>query len=676
MNVYHQVLWMLDHETSPSDFERLSVDLLGREGYHHIVPIGGTQDQGRDAECRFWRGVSDRSSVVAFQFSLQKKWESKLRKDIKTIAASSPDVAELVFVSSQKITGKKQDALRKQLRSQRGWKLTIYPREWLRHRLTEFHPDLTKKYLGIDLPPTVGFWVMSVDFSDSDEEWSTEEFPQLSRETIQAAILESTRKEPAELGNWHRLAKINFAMRNYDAALKAIDEALRFADIEPVLRLDMINLQGAVLAELGMQTNSRPLLVRAKHIFQDAVVKLKRAVDHYNLANVLCALVETDKASVHYLRCLELEPDYAKAWKNYGSLLVHEGDVEGGVGCFDKALSHQPRLIEAHLSKATVLLLFCGKVDDAIRCFETAYGLIPELDNERQHVRYWFSQALLAAGREEDALEQIERGMQLYPDDVYLLNQKAVVLSRLARKSPAYEDKAIQFLSFRASAMPEDFFGLFELIGIFERRGCPETVWPLIEENLPCGPFPLGEIAARANISVSDFRIGFRHARLFHLYRQKCAIEDQYIELHQHGLCSNKAAMAAIHYATMAPFGVLAQRIAAAQKEAFRADVNVYFMDVFQRISDLFIAFGPHWLSEEKPKSRDEQIRLLSIGMMYITDIIVSESARIIGFIAGYHRVPEEMIPKSNKQGWSGFITDNSAKLLERVAVSWEMVKP
>ena len=134
--------------------------------------------------------------------------------------------------------------------------------------------------------------------------------------------------------------------------------------------------------------------------------------------------------------------------------------------------------------------------------------------------------------------------------------------------------------------------------------------------------------------------------------------------------------MAAIHYATMAPFGVLAQRIAAAQKEVFHSDVNVDFMNVFHRISDLFIAFGPHWLSEEKPESRDEQIRLLSIGMMYLTDIIVSESARIIGFIAGYHRVSEEMVPKSNKQGWSDFTADNAAKLLERVAVSWEMVKP
>ena len=140
-------------------------------------------------------------------------------------------------------------------------------------------------------------------------------------------------------------------------------------------------------------------------------------------------------------------------------------------------------------------MLFRSKPDEAIRCFEIAYELVPELDNEQNHVRFWFSQALLATGREEDALAQVERGLRRYPDDVYLLNQKALVLSQLARKSPAYEDEAVEFLTFRASAMPRDYFGLSELIEIFERRGCPEKasrgIWIAVRsrsERLRGGP--------------------------------------------------------------------------------------------------------------------------------------------------------------------------------------------
>ena len=388
---------------------------------------------------------------------------------------------------------------------------------------------------------------------------------------------------------------------------------------------------------------------------------------------MLGALDETDKAADHYLRCLVLKPDYAEAWKNYGSLLVHQGNADAGVGAFDKALSYKPHLVEAHLSKANALLLFCNQADGAVRCFETAYELSPGLDGEWQHVRFWFSQALLATGREEDALAQVEHGLRLHQDDVYLLNQKAMLLSTLARKSPAHEEEAIQFLSFRATAMPGDFFGLAALIEIFERRGCPEKAWLLIEENLRCEPFSLREIAVKANILVSDFRIGFEHERLFRQFRQKYTVEDQFIEMHKRGLRPNKAAMAAIHLATMAPFGVLAQQIAQAREEGFKSDLNPFFDEIFQRIGDLFVAFGPHWLSEERPKSRDEQITLLSVGMMYITDIIVSEAARFTGFFTGYHLIPEEMVPKSNGHDWTDFIADNAAKLVERVALEWEM---
>jgi len=68
MAEFNQILWALDNEIQPGSFERLCVDLLAREGYHHIIPIGGTKDHGRDAELRLWKGSSDTQSVVVFQF--------------------------------------------------------------------------------------------------------------------------------------------------------------------------------------------------------------------------------------------------------------------------------------------------------------------------------------------------------------------------------------------------------------------------------------------------------------------------------------------------------------------------------------------------------------------------------------------------------------------------------
>jgi Restriction endonuclease len=50
--MFNQILWTLDNEMDDAEFERLCTDLLGREGYKDIVPIGGSHDRGRDAESR------------------------------------------------------------------------------------------------------------------------------------------------------------------------------------------------------------------------------------------------------------------------------------------------------------------------------------------------------------------------------------------------------------------------------------------------------------------------------------------------------------------------------------------------------------------------------------------------------------------------------------------------
>lgn len=52
----------------------------------------------------------------------------------------------------------------------------------------------------------------------------------------------------------------------------------------------------------------------------------------------------------------------------------------------------------------------------------------PDIDRKWKYVRYWYSKALMTAGRSEEALKQIE--IALRPGDSYLLNQKASVLSK------------------------------------------------------------------------------------------------------------------------------------------------------------------------------------------------------------------------------------------------------
>jgi tetratricopeptide (TPR) repeat protein len=676
MTGFKQVLWALDNEIDARGFERLCVDLLAREGYHHIVPIGGTKDHGRDAEIRGWRGVADDGAVVTFQFSLQESWERKLREDAEKIAKNCQNVCELVFVSSQAITGAKQDQLRAEFKAQRGWGLKVYSREWFRHRLTEFHQDLAQKYLGVDLAPTVGSSISLTNLNALDEESFSERLGGTSPELVRASILESTRKEPTQVGNWNQLARIEFLLRNYRGALEAINKALQLNPKDPVLLINLTNFKGAILAELGIQEHSRAPLIEAKNIFHNAAQRLKRAGDHFNLANVLGALGEAADAEKHYEQCLQKEPNFAEAWKNLGSLLLQKGARDRAMENFDKALHFKPNLVEAHLSKATAFLVFFERPEEAIRCFELGYELCPELDRKWRYVRYWFSRALLSVGRGKEALLQVEQELSLHPADRYLLNLKASILTKLQREDPAsYEETTVRFLEFRAKAIPEDYSGLAKLTEILTKRGKGDQAWSSIDASLACKPFSLRDIAARAEIGLADFEAGFQNARRYKRFRRRFSLEDHCATFCGYGLDPNPIMLGALGYALIAPFGVIANEIRNARRRNALPDTQMLFGTTLKTVVRLLPLFGAHWLASSDPKDPKEQLRLLSIGIAYMADIVAAETARLIAFTAGSFGLRSQDLFNANDVSWKEVGAELGVRLLEQVCMDWQMVK-
>lgn len=153
----------------------------------------------------------------------------------------------MVFVTSQKVTGAKKDKLKKEFQSKNGWELTIYDREWLRHRLSEFHQDLAKKYLGLDLPPTVCFAVTQLELSGFDEKSADDIFQHSSPELLKASIVANTRKEPQVITHWYNLARIEYLRRDYDSALEAINKALQLETQDKVLKLNLVLNKGTIL---------------------------------------------------------------------------------------------------------------------------------------------------------------------------------------------------------------------------------------------------------------------------------------------------------------------------------------------------------------------------------------------------------------------------------------------
>lgn len=667
-------LWTLDHHLSASDFERLCVDLLIRDGYWRILPIGGTKDHGRDAEGRYWHGKSPEQSVVVFQFSTEQNWEKKLRRDAEKIAAHCPDATAMVFVTSRTVTGEKRDKLSTEFGAQRGWHLAIYDREWLRVRLEEFHPDLARKYLHVDLPNTVSSVASQIRHFALDGPSAKELFRNQSPEQVRTAILESTRREPTVPGHWKSLARIEDYLENFQAALEAVNQALEL-ETDPLERLNLRQMKAAALAERGIQTESKPLLIQAKEFFEEMVTKVHRAQDHYNLANVLSPLHDWAGAEEHYQRSLELDPNYAQAWKNLGTLYLHRDEYEKGMECFDKALQLEPALVEAHLSKGSAWLMFFNEPQKAVACFEAAYALEPELDRRWRHTRGWLSRALTGADRLEPALREAEIGLQRHPDDKYLLNQKAVILSSLWPRDPAYVQRAYDFFVFRAQCVRFDYGGLAELIKLCRVRGDAAAAWPWVELNLESSAHSLQRLLAAAGQTVDDLEVGLEAGRLFEHFREGKRVTDYGYLLFQHGLTPNPAMLAALNFCTLASFGWLERQLRELAKLP-SGKVPAELRDkVLEHVSQIYAGFGADWLTGEKPATREEQTRLLSIGILQMPEVVIAEASRMIGYLGGRHNLTVTGWGET-KADWRDFMADTGVRLMETVLEQWQMLPP
>jgi tetratricopeptide (TPR) repeat protein len=675
MAEFNQILWALDREIQPRDFERLCVDLLAREGYIHIEPVGGTKDQGRDAEIPFWKGESAGRAVLAFQFSLEKTWERKLINDAAKIAKNCPGAVGMVFVTSQPVTGAKRDKLCQDFRTQRGWHFALFEREWLRHRLSEFHQDLAKKYFGLNLPPTVCHAAMQIELADYDDEAAKGIFQGTSPEMVRASVIECTRREPSAVENWRRLARLEYLLRNYDAAIEAINSATQFASQDGHLKLNLELFKASMLAEKGIADGSRPLLIQAKEVFENAVGTLRRAEDHYNLANVLGALGDLDESRRHYRRSLELKPENARTWKNYGSLCINLGDHDFGMQCFEKALKLHPNLVEAHLSKATALLLFFGQADEAIASFQRAYAISPTIDRNWKYIRYWYSRALLVAKKPEEALRQIEIEFMLRPGDKFLLDQKASILSNLRTHNPVYEEKARKFMEFRSKAISNDYEGLAQLIDIYKQRGRPDDAWKAIDRSLAPQPFSLRDIANKAGMTIDDFRLGFKHAHFYRIFRRDLSVEDHYKMLLGHGLRPNRKIIPALNQALIVPFGMTVQQMIVSSNAGFK-NLNVIWIASIVAISKLLPVFGSHWIAPERPSDREDRVNLLALGLLHIFDVVVAEAARQFAYVAARCEIPQGTIEKAQTGDWHTNHGDVAASLFKEVALEWELVKP
>src|SRR5262245_31330540 len=143
------------------------------------------------------------------------------------------------------------------------------------------------------------------------------------------------------------------------------------------------------------------------------------AAAHANRGNALAALGRHQAAVESFDRALATNPDFAEIHLNRGNSLTRLAQREEALASYDRALAIRPDMAEAHFGRA-VVYRDQTRFEDEVPCLDRA------IEFNRNDVvpavyHMYRAEALNQLGRFDDAFAEVERALQIAPDDDEIL---------------------------------------------------------------------------------------------------------------------------------------------------------------------------------------------------------------------------------------------------------------
>jgi tetratricopeptide (TPR) repeat protein/S1-C subfamily serine protease len=131
----------------------------------------------------------------------------------------------------------------------------------------------------------------------------------------------------------------------------------------------------------------------------------------------------------------------AQRWIEYGNQLHRLGKYAEAVSALDRAIALEPNSLNAHYAKGLALNA-SGDNTNALKSLDRAIALVPQVmasnpqtkKSEFYYLWKYRSITLRGLGDNKGALVAISEAIRLEPEDIILLNQKAILLSDLGDK--------------------------------------------------------------------------------------------------------------------------------------------------------------------------------------------------------------------------------------------------
>ena len=227
-----------------------------------------------------------------------------------------------------------------------------------------------------------------------------------------------------DLAGAHRLrANVLGALGRREEALASSGQAVRLAPQD-----------AAAHADLGVALVAVERLQDAMRCFERAVALDKTLLAaHFNLAALAARLGKHERALNSLDAAIALQPHAAALHSNRGNALKELGRLSEALASYALALAIEPKNLETLHNRAVVRSLL-GQYAEALREYDE---LIALQDVPRAADQIGRGAALVALGRNEEALAALEPAIAQLPGDTEAHIQRGVALLRLRRHAQA-----------------------------------------------------------------------------------------------------------------------------------------------------------------------------------------------------------------------------------------------
>ncbi len=140
-----------------------------------------------------------------------------------------------------------------------------------------------------------------------------------------------------------------------------------------------------IIASLGVRTVARNEDWKTQERFwrQTVLVSYNSPRSHNNMGDVYGQEGNTEGAIREFKKAIKIKPDYADAYHNLANVYHHKGDIKEAVTFYQQAISFNPKLFESYYNLG-LIYLNSGEFDLAKLELEKALEIRPEDESARQ----------------------------------------------------------------------------------------------------------------------------------------------------------------------------------------------------------------------------------------------------------------------------------------------------